>query len=92
MLTFKFQFIAQNRRTPDPVSSGAGADGISLRTETHWQRALPAKHQFVAVPLPSFYHIAEKKKRKKGLPLSEGYGMIAENNSGLSRRDLRIAF
>ena len=24
----------------------AGADGISLRTVTHWPRALPAKHQF----------------------------------------------
>ena len=27
--------------------AAAGADGISLRTETHWPRALPAKHQFV---------------------------------------------
>ena len=25
----------------------AGADGISLRTETHWPRALPAKHQLI---------------------------------------------
>ena len=41
-------------------------------------------HHFITSP--------KKKKRQKGLPLSEGYGMIAENNSGLSRRDLRIAF
>ena len=43
----KLEFIAQNRRAPDIVSSGAGADGIAKRTETHWQRALPAKHQFI---------------------------------------------
>ena len=28
--------------------AAAGADGTSLRTETHWPRALPAKHQFAA--------------------------------------------
>ena len=31
---------------PAPFRAAAGADGISLRTETHWPRALPAKHQF----------------------------------------------
>ena len=44
---FKHQFILQNRYLFSPVSSGAGADGIAKRTETHWPRALPAKHQFV---------------------------------------------
>ena len=27
--------------------AATGADGTAKRTETHWQRALPAKHQFV---------------------------------------------
>ena len=49
-LLFKFQFITQNRCAPDTVSSGAGADRIAHRTETHWQRALPAKHQFITLP------------------------------------------
>ena len=31
--------------------AAAGADGIANRTETHWPRALPAKHQFVPLLL-----------------------------------------
>ena len=42
------QFVGQNRYPLSPVSSGAGADRIANRTETHWQRALPAKFQFIA--------------------------------------------
>ena len=30
-----------------PFRAAISADGIAKRTETHWQRALPAKHQFV---------------------------------------------
>ena len=29
--------------------AAAGADGIDKRTETHWPRALPVKHQFVTL-------------------------------------------
>ena len=47
--TYKHQFILQNRYLFSPVSSGAGADGIAKRTETHWPRALPAKHKFVVL-------------------------------------------
>ena len=45
----KHQFILQNRYLFSPVSSGAGDDGIAKRTETHWQRALPAKHKFAGL-------------------------------------------
>ena len=53
---FKHQFILQNRYLFSPVSSGAGADGIAKRTETHWQRALPAKHQFIGLRGNRYLH------------------------------------
>ena len=34
-----------------PFRAAISADGIAKRTETHWQRALPAKHQFIALAL-----------------------------------------
>ena len=60
---FKFQFIVQNQQLPCLVSSGAGADRIANRTETHWPRALPAKFQFIAFLrkgscLKAFYSVA----------------------------------
>ena len=61
-LSFKHQFVplllyadSLNSNLSDRTDvcltsfrAATGADGISLRTETHWQRALPVKFQFVA--------------------------------------------
>ena len=49
-MTFDFSNSNLSDRTDVCLTSfraAAGADGICLRTETHWPRALPAKHQFV---------------------------------------------
>ena len=58
-----FYFSAINTNLSDrtdvcltPFRGLAGADGISLRTETHWPRALPAKHQFIKLPMKADNH------------------------------------
>ena len=51
-MTFDFSNSNLSDRTDVCLTSfraAAGADGIAKRTETHWQRALPAKHQFVVL-------------------------------------------